>query len=109
MRELDLERGKRVGEESVIWTRTTARVVWAETPHLYERDGWSYLVTAEGGRADEHSMMVARSRSLAGAFLPCPRNPMLTRRHPGHGDDVQAVGQGEPVTLGEGALHRVEP
>ena len=50
MRELDPERGKRVGEESVIWTRTTARVVWAETPHLYERDGWSYLVTAEGGR-----------------------------------------------------------
>ena len=54
-------------------------------------------------------MMVARSRFLAGPFLPCPRNPMLTRRHPGHGDDVQAVGQGEPVTLGEGALHRVEP
>ena len=40
MRELDLEHGVPVGEESVIWTRTMAPVVWAETPDLYERDGW---------------------------------------------------------------------
>ena len=97
MRELDLERGMLVGVESVIWTRTMARAVWAEAPHLYERDNWFYLVTAEGGTAFEHSVMVARSRSLADPFLPCPRNPVLTHRHLGHGVEVQAVGHGDLV------------
>ena len=29
--------------------------VWAEGPHLYKRDGWYYLMAAEGGTAEHHS------------------------------------------------------
>ena len=97
LRELDLERGELVGPETVIWTRTQYRAVWAEGPHLYHRNGWFYLVTAEGGTSFEHSVMVARSRELAGPYLPCPRNPVLTHRHLGHGAEVQNVGHGDLV------------
>lgn len=95
MRELDLERGELVGDELVIWTRTQARAVWAEGPHLYHRDGWFYLMTAEGGTSFEHSVMIARSRDLLGPYLPCPSNPVLTHRHLGHGVDVQDVGHAD--------------
>ena len=102
MRELDLERGELVGPETVIWTRTMARAVWAEAPHLYHRNGWYYLMTAEGGTSFEHSAMVARSRELAGPYLPCPRNPVLTHRHLGHGVDVQNVGHADLIEGGDG-------
>jgi xylan 1,4-beta-xylosidase len=101
LRELDLDRQELVGPETVIWLRTQYRAVWAEAPHLYHRDGWFYLLTAEGGTAFEHSVMVARSRDIAGPYLPCPQNPILTHRHLGHRVEVQAVGhadlfEGEP-------------
>ena len=101
LRELDLARQELVGPETVIWTRTQYRAVWAEAPHLLYRDGWFYLLTAEGGTAFEHSVMIARSRDVAGPYLPCPRNPILTHRHLGHAAGVQAVGhadlfEGEP-------------
>lgn len=102
MRELDLERGELVGPERVIWTRTQARAVWAEAPHLYRRGDWFYLVTAEGGTAFEHSVMVARSASVEGPYLPCPRNPVLTHRHLGHCVPVQNVGHADFVEDVEG-------
>ena len=102
LRELDLERGELVGPETVIWTRTQYRAVWAEAPHLYERNGWFYLMTAEGGTSFEHSVMVARSREIAGPYLPCPRNPVLTHRHLGHGVEVQNVGHGDLVEGDDG-------
>ena len=95
LRELDLERRALIGPETVIWKRTQYRAVWAEGPHLYHRDGWFYLLTAEGGTAFEHSVMIARSREVAGPYLPCPRNPVLTHRHLGHGAEVQVVGHAE--------------
>ena len=95
LRELDLERGQLVGRETVIWTRTQYRAVWAEGPHIVERDGWFYLVTAEGGTSFEHSVMVARARDIAGPYLPCPRNPVLTHRHLGSGVEVQNVGHAD--------------
>lgn len=102
LRELDLERGELVGDETVIWTRTQYRAVWAEAPHILERDGWFYLVTAEGGTAFEHSVMVARSRSIDGPYLPCPRNPVLTHRHLGSRVDVQYVGHADLVEGDDG-------
>jgi len=49
-----------------------------EGPHLYKRDGWYYLVTAEGGTRFNHAVTVARSRSLFGPYEVDPENPVLT-------------------------------
>ena len=54
--------------------------VWIEGPHLFKKDGWYYLLCAEGGTAEDHSEVVFRSRSVRGPYVPGPANPVLTQR-----------------------------
>ncbi len=49
-----------------------------EGPHLYKRDGFYYLVCAEGGTGWFHAVTAARSRNLEGPYEICPENPILT-------------------------------
>jgi len=50
-----------------------------EGPHLLKKNGWYYLIMAEGGTGDGHTITVARSRSLNEPFENCPHNPLLTQ------------------------------
>ena len=52
-----------------------------EAPHLYRRDGYYYLLTAEGGTAWGHAVTMARSRSLTGPYELHPDGPILSSRH----------------------------
>jgi xylan 1,4-beta-xylosidase len=117
------------GPERLIFKGTAAGLT--EGPNLYRKDGWYYLVTAEGGTSWTHQVMVARSRDLLGPYEPDPAGPLLTSAgHPGlalqkagHGSLVETPGGewylahlvGRPYTplgrcvLGrETALQRVE-
>jgi xylan 1,4-beta-xylosidase len=49
-----------------------------EAPHLYKRDGWYYLLAAEGGTGFGHGVTLARAADLAGPYEPAPVNPFLT-------------------------------
>lgn len=82
-----------------------------EGPHLYRRDGWYYLVVAEGGTGTGHAVVVARSRALLGPYAPDPAGPLLSSddgplRKAGHGSfaaDDQGIWYiaylvGRPVT-----------
>lgn len=68
-----------------------------EGPHLYQRDGWFYLLTAEGGTFYNHGVTMARSRNLLGPYETDPIGQMLTSRYDcrlplqrtGHADLVQ--------------------
>jgi xylan 1,4-beta-xylosidase len=83
-----------VGPRTVIvngGTDITRQPIWIEGPHLFKRDGWYYLICAEGGTAENHSEVVLRSQTLAGPWRPGPANPILTQR------DLPA-GRPEPVT-----------
>lgn len=51
---------------------------FTEGPHLYKRNGWYYLLTAEGGTSYGHACTLARSRSLFGPYEVHPENPLLT-------------------------------
>ena len=46
-----------------------------EGPHLYKRNGWYYLTTAEGGTAYDHAVTMARSRSIDGPYEMHPPSP----------------------------------
>ncbi len=51
-----------------------------EGPKLLLRDGWHYLLSAEGGTAGcatSHMVVVARARSIDGPWENAPRNPLL--------------------------------
>jgi len=48
-----------------------------EGPHVYKRNGWYYLMTAEGGTSYEHAVSLARSKQITGPYEIHPKNPLL--------------------------------
>lgn len=76
LQEYSQEEEKLVGEPSVIFGGTSLGLV--EGPHLYRRNGWYYLLTAEGGTFTTHAVTMARSRSIHGPYEVMPANPLLT-------------------------------
>ena len=87
-----------IGERRNIFTGTAIGLT--EAPHLYRRDGYYYLITAEGGTAWGHAMTMARSRSLTGPYELHPDKYIITARdrpdaplqRAGHGDLVDTPG-----------------
>lgn len=51
---------------------------FTEAPHIYKRDGWYYLITAEGGTGYGHCVALLRSREITGPYESCPYNPIIT-------------------------------
>ena len=54
---------------------------FTEAPHLYKRDGWYYLLTAEGGTAWNHAVTMARSRNLLGPYELHPDTYIISARN----------------------------
>jgi len=57
-----------------------AKPIWIEGPNLIHRNGWYYLVCAEGGTAEGHTQVVLRSRTPDGHYVPYEGNPILTQK-----------------------------
>ena len=108
--QIDLATGKKLSETKQIWTGTGGRC--PEGPHMYKRNGWYYLMIAEGGTEYGHMQTIARSRSIWGPFESCPRNPILSHR-----DDIcspfQAAGHADMVEGPDGnwwmVFHAIRP
>jgi xylan 1,4-beta-xylosidase len=83
LRQWDLERGIPAGPERVIY-RGDPHFGCTEGPQIYRREGWYYLVTAEGGTGYGHAVLVSRSRNVQGPYEPSPHNPLLTSRAEPH-------------------------
>lgn len=54
--------------------------VWIEGPHIFRKDGFYFLIAAEGGTSENHSQVVLRSRRVTGPYEAFPGNPILTQR-----------------------------
>jgi xylan 1,4-beta-xylosidase len=54
---------------------------FTEGPHLYRRNGYYYLLTAEGGTGWGHAVTMARSRELRGPYELHPDKYILTARN----------------------------
>ncbi len=104
IQELDVTAGKLIGPRKVLLDKGVdpgAQPIWIEGPHLYRRNGWYYLMCAEGGTGPQHSEVILRARSPWGPFVPYEGNPILTQRdlaperptpitNAGHADLIQA-------------------
>ncbi|KAJ4345606.1 uncharacterized protein N0V89_011739 [Didymosphaeria variabile] len=65
-----------------------------EGARVYKKDGWYYVLLAEGGTREKHMVTMARSRSLHGPYEGAPNNPLLTAYK--HTDSYfQAVGHAD--------------
>ncbi|KAI0108220.1 glycoside hydrolase family 43 protein [Daldinia grandis] len=91
LQEIDLETGEVSQPPISLWNGTGG--VWPEGPHLYKKDGWYYLMIAEGGTETGHSITIARSRNLTGPYEAYEKNPILTNR--GTDEYFQTVGHGD--------------
>mgnify|MGYP000179563317 CR=1 FL=1 len=66
---------------------------YPEAPHIYKKDGWYYLIIAEGGTEFGHMISVARSRAVDGPYESCPHNPLLSHRSTAN--PIQSTGHGD--------------
>ncbi|KAF2755191.1 glycoside hydrolase family 43 protein [Pseudovirgaria hyperparasitica] len=73
---IDLTTGELGGEFQEIWLGTGGIAV--EGPHIYQRDGWYYLLAAEGGTGVNHMVTMARSKDIMGPYEGDTTNPLLT-------------------------------
>ncbi len=95
LQEYDPKEKKLVGPVTNIFAGTPLGLV--EGPHLYKREGYYYLVTAEGGTFTTHAVSVARSKSITGPYEVMPNNPLIssaanpgvTLKSAGHGSLVE--------------------
>ncbi|HEX7846932.1 MAG TPA: glycoside hydrolase family 43 protein [Chitinophagaceae bacterium] len=84
MYEFDWRNLKVTGEEKLIVNGgidISKNPVWIEAPHILNKDGWYYLICAEGGTGYNHSEVVFRSKEVWGPYIPYENNPILTQRH----------------------------
>lgn len=96
--EIDVKTGKQLSPIKRLWSGEGGR--YPEGPHIYKKDGYYYLMLAEGGTEHGHHVNIARSRFLDGPYEPNPSNPILSHfsgemqnseiQGLGHADLIQA-------------------
>lgn len=77
LEEFDPEQKRLVGKTIRISRGGTDRGC-LEAPHLYKRNGWYYLMTAEGGTGYGHGVVIQRSKDIQGPYESDPMNPVIT-------------------------------
>ena len=97
VQELDKNTLKPKGERVKIFDGTP--IGCTEGPHIYKRDGYYYLISAEGGTGYDHCVSVARSENLYGPYEVHPENPILTSDPDGK---LKRCGHGSLVTTKDG-------
>lgn len=105
-----------------IWNGGTDRGC-IEAPHLTKRNGWYYIMCAEGGTGYNHCVTMGRSKNVWGPYEKDPQNPILTsspgdpyeRHDPDHlkpkyynpGSVLQKSGHGSYVETPQGEVYLV--
>jgi xylan 1,4-beta-xylosidase len=98
LQEYSCEEHRLIGRPLNIFQGTP--IGFTEGPHLFKRNGFYYLLTAEGGTGWGHAVTLARSRKLEGPYELCPDVHILTSRNrpdldlqrAGHADLVETQG-----------------
>ncbi|HMO65944.1 MAG TPA: glycoside hydrolase family 43 protein, partial [Verrucomicrobiota bacterium] len=102
LQEYSVEECRLLGERRLIFKGTPLGLT--EAPHLYKRDGWYYLLTAEGGTNWNHAVTMARSRNLTGPYELHPDTYILSARHRPDAP-LQRAGHASLVETAEGETY----
>ena len=94
--EIDVETGKKIGEIHHLGTGLGGR--YPEGPHIYKKDGYYYMMLAEGGTEQGHHVNILRSRNLFGPYEPNRANPILSHFNMEmQGSEIQGLGHADLV------------
>ena len=99
--EIDDKTGEQLTESRLLWRGDGGR--YPEAPHIYKKDGYYYLMIAEGGTEMGHSETIARSRNIYGPYESNPNNPILChQRQQTQGSAIQGTGHADLVETADG-------
>jgi xylan 1,4-beta-xylosidase len=104
LQEYSIEEKKLVGSMIKIFDGTP--LGYTEGPHIYKKDGYYYLLTAEGGTGYGHAVTMARAESIKGPYILDPGNPMLTSRND-RSLPIQKAGHADIVEMQNGEWYLV--
>ena len=103
LREYDEKSQTLIGDEHIIYEGADIEVknFYVKTQiyegaHILKKDGWYYLIVAEGGVTVSHCCVIARSKNVLGPYEHHPITPMMSSENStqemqktGHGNIVQ--------------------
>ena len=99
LQEYDPETNGLVGKRHYLTSGT--ELGKTEGPHLYKKDGYYYLLLAEGGTEYGHAVTMMRSRKITGPYEEHPSNPLVSSLDNKH-LDLQKAGHGSLVETQDG-------
>lgn len=91
-----------IGPVHTIYAGTTRGLT--EAPHVFRRNGWYYLTTAEGGTGYDHAVTLARSRSILGPYEAHPQLHVMSAKGV-LAAPLQRTGHGQYVETPEGEAY----
>lgn len=107
IQEMDKETFQLKGEAHNVWNGALRNCIWPEGPHLYKKDGYYYIMHAEGGTGPDHSESVCRSTDIYGPYEGFRKNPIITHRHLGKDYPIQYVGHADMIETPAGEYYMV--
>lgn len=107
VQQIDVTTGKFVGERHIVTSGYAVNSPNAEAPHIYKIDGKYYLIIAEGGTWENHSVSVFAADCPVGPYTPFISNPALTHRHLGKDVDITTIGHTDLVQTQYGDWYAV--
>ena len=102
LQEYDPRTRSLVGEARNIFHGSAHGLV--EGPHVFKRNGWYYLTTAEGGTGYDHAVTMARSRALDGPYAMHPWTHVITSKDTPQAP-LQRAGHGQIVETPAGEFY----
>lgn len=102
IQELNIQEMKLVGEARDVWNGAMKNIIWPEGPHLYKKDGYYYIMHAEGGTGPDHAVTICRSKEVFGPYENHFCNPILTHRHLGKDYPIKYVGHADIIETPKG-------
>ena len=107
VQQIDVKTGRFLGERHIVTSGYAVNSPNAEAPHIYKINGRYYLMIAEGGTWEDHSVSVFTADSPVGPYTPFISNPALTHRHLGKGVDITTIGHADWVQTQNGDWYAV--
>lgn len=107
IQKLNLSTMEMEGEPFFVWNGAMKDVVWPEGPHLYKKDGYYYIMYAEGGTGPHHCVCVIRSKSIDGPYENNFCNPIISHRFLGKKYPIQYVGHSDMIMTVDGSWYMV--
>ena len=100
--EIDVTTGKQLGEIHHLGVGLGGR--YPEGPHIYKKDGYYYLLLAEGGTEHGHHVNILRSKNLFGPYESNPANPILSHFNMKmQSSPIQGIGHADLVQAPDGS------